>query len=305
MEADIPVRTHIGETVIHVKVPAGIISRETRPVDMMDFRRFEDDEDEFMIPDLPGIYGILLMFAGRFDVPKLDEAQDVMCLSWEESNPVRRIILVHRALSIFPDCADTYVLLAEEEADTKARALEYYQQGVKARERGWGEELFEDNEGLFWSILETRTYMRARNGLAYLLWETGKHEESLSHYQDMIRLNPGDNQEIRYPLVNLLLGLGRYDETLEFLNEYEDDAGSDFLYTRALLKFRRGGATREANQALKEAVEMSPHIPTCLAGQKHVPNWEPDYIEWGGKSEASHYASRHLRHWRRAGPLTG
>jgi hypothetical protein len=50
--------------------------------------------------------------------PQLKKAQDLMYQAWEESNPARRIVLAHRALEISPDCADAYVLLAEEEAGT-------------------------------------------------------------------------------------------------------------------------------------------------------------------------------------------
>lgn len=51
------------------------------------------------------------------------------------AEPGKRLALAHTALATSPDCADAYVLLAEEAADTVARALEYYQKGVEAGER--------------------------------------------------------------------------------------------------------------------------------------------------------------------------
>jgi hypothetical protein len=103
-----------------------------------------------------------------------------MYQAWEEKNPAKRINLGHHAVALSPNCADVYVLLAEEEADTLGRALEYYQEVVEAGKRALGETFFEENEGYFWGLLETRPYMRARAGLAYILWDIGKREEALS-----------------------------------------------------------------------------------------------------------------------------
>jgi tetratricopeptide repeat protein len=43
-------------------------------------------------------------------------------------------------------------------------------------------------------------YMRARLGLAHSLWTAGRRDEAVQHLQDMLRLNPGDNQGVRYTL---------------------------------------------------------------------------------------------------------
>ena len=48
--------------------------------------------------------------------------------------------------------------------------------------------------GHFWGFLETRPYMRARAGLAGTLLKLGDVDGALSHYRDMLKLNPNDNQ---------------------------------------------------------------------------------------------------------------
>ena len=52
----------------------------------------------------------------------LEEAQDVMYDAWEDSGP-RRVNLARKALRISPDCADAYVLLAEETTRSADDAL--------------------------------------------------------------------------------------------------------------------------------------------------------------------------------------
>ncbi len=299
-EATIPVETHAGEVQVHVKYPGGIIPKELRPASQMEWGGFEDDDDAEMpaMFDRRAMEGSMRMFGGGFDDPALNEAQDLMYQAWDETNPARRIILAHQALSVSPNCADAYVLLAEEEADTVARALKFYKEGMDAGAQALGEEFFEENVGHFWGLLETRPYMRAREGYARLLWQVDRKEEAAEHYREMLRLNPGDNQGHRYVLANLLLSLNLDDEVIALLDEYHDDSMSDFLFTRALMEFRRGGASDDANSALRKALEQNSHVPAYLTGRKHMPTRLPDRVIWGGETEAMHYAAQYLQHWR-------
>jgi len=229
----------------------------------------------------------------------LDRAQALMYQAFEEANPAKRIVLAHDALTISPNCADAYVLLAEEEADTVSRALELYQEGVAAGERALGAKFFEENAGYFWGILETRPYMRARRGLADALWRVGRKEEALAHYRELLRLNPNDNQGNRYLLADLLLQMDQIEGVAQLLNQYPDEWSAVWLYTRALVKFRQQGASKQADKALRDALEENPHAPAYLTGRKRIPNRLPEYIGWGDEREAIAYAADHLHYWRR------
>ena len=65
----------------------------------------------------------------------LERAQELMYDAWEASGS-RRVKLARQALEISPDCADAYVLLAEE-ARSLPEAKQLYEQGVSAGERAW------------------------------------------------------------------------------------------------------------------------------------------------------------------------
>jgi tetratricopeptide (TPR) repeat protein len=301
VEATFGVPTHSGQTTVHIKYPGGVLAKETHPVQMTDWPSLDEDAaeaDDLPFFDRRMMEGMMAQFGGGFKDSKLNQAQQLMYQAWEERNPARRIILAHEALTISPHCTDAYVLLAEEEADTLARALEYYQKGVTAAEKALGKKYFKENEGHFWGLLETRPYMRARQGLANTLWELGRKEEALGHFRDMLRLNPGDNQGIRYTLLNLLLTLNRETEAQALLDEY-DDGMAEWLYTRALLAFRHGGAGPRANSALQEALQTNAHVPAYLTGRQRIPVKLPSYVTWGGDDEAVHYASSYLPYWRR------
>ncbi len=107
----------------------------------------------------------------------LEEAQDLVYAAWDASSQAERIRLARQALRCAPDCANAYVLLAEEAARTLVEAAGLYGQGVAAGERALGPALFEREASHFWGILETRPYMRARLGLAMTLWELGQRRD--------------------------------------------------------------------------------------------------------------------------------
>src|SRR6185312_821671 len=126
------------------------------------------------------------------------------------------------------------VLLAEH-ARRRKETLRRYEQGVAAGERALGTHAFQRDVGHFWGILETRPYMRARLGLAHSLWTTGRRDEAVRHLQDMLRLNPNDNQGIRYTLAGFLLFLDRDDELAKLLAQYPDEGSATWAYTHALV----------------------------------------------------------------------
>ncbi len=228
----------------------------------------------------------------------LGKAQEVVYQAVEATGE-KRVELARKALRISGDCADAYVILAEETAHSPEEARELYERGVQAGERALGPEVFEEDVGHFWGILETRPYMRARQGLALCLWALGAEEEAIGHFQDMLRLNPNDNQGIRDLLATALLEMGRDEELGGLLERYGEDAGATWAYTRALWTFRREGASEKANAALEDAVEANPFVPLYVLGEKKLPNVSPHLIGLGEESEAIHYFAEALTGWLR------
>ncbi|HEX5472035.1 MAG TPA: hypothetical protein VFW73_09120 [Lacipirellulaceae bacterium] len=227
---------------------------------------------------------------------RVDAAQQVMYQAFDATSAQRQMTLARKALEISPDCADAYVMLAEY-AETLPDALELYEQGVAAGERALGKEGFREYEGHFWGFLETRPYMRARAGLADSLWVAGRREEAAEHCREILRLNPNDNQGIRYRLASMLLDLERHDELDRLLKAYKEDGSAEWAYTHALLVFRREGDSDSARAALRAATEVNQHVPAYLARLKPMPREAPDYITFGGEDEAIGYAAQFLPVW--------
>lgn len=99
----------------------------------------------------------------------LEPARDLTDAAWEATSSRERARLARKALEISPDCADAYVPLAEETARSLREAADLYAEGVAAGERALGKESFAEEVGHFWSVIETRPYMRAsRVGPSFL-----------------------------------------------------------------------------------------------------------------------------------------
>jgi len=228
----------------------------------------------------------------------LGKAQDLMYEAWDSSGR-RRVELARKALEISEDCADAYVLLAEETARSLEEAKSLYEKGVMAGERALGRQMSQDNVGHFWGILETRPYMRAQAGLAQSLWMLGKRQEAIDHYSGMLRLNPNDNQGIRYILAQCFLEIGADEDLEKLLDQYPEDAAASWLYIRALWVFGREGESKRAKAFLKQALKVNPFVPSYLLAKKKIPKRLPEYIGWGDDREAVAYAAESIDTWRK------
>lgn len=228
----------------------------------------------------------------------LEEAQ-WLCFEAFEHQGRRRIQLARQALGICPDVADAYCLLAEQRGFDTAGANDLYRRGVEAGHRALGEEPFNDPGYPFWGAVRSRPYMRARQGFAQTLLSLGRKQEAVDEFQAMLKLNPNDNQGIRYLLAPLLLELNRLDELDQLLNgkNFQDDGSPEWAYVRALLAFRRTAAGPKANSEMVAAIKCNPHVPKYLLGRAELPPSLPRLFSPGGEQEAMIVASSQKALW--------
>jgi tetratricopeptide (TPR) repeat protein len=191
-----------------------------------------------------------------------DKAQDLVFDAWEETSNKRREEMARKALELWPDCADAYCLLGETAKSIKEerRLLEA---AVAAGERAVAPEPFKEDVGRFWGIHSTRPYMRARFLLAGLLWDQGEQDAAIKHARELLRLNPNDNQGVRYILVGWLLQVGNDRGAVVLLDRY-DEATAGWLYARALLEFRTWGDSDQVRETLESAFRSNDVVPELL-----------------------------------------
>ncbi|HKQ56390.1 MAG TPA: hypothetical protein VJY35_00865 [Candidatus Eisenbacteria bacterium] len=290
------VATHDGERTIDLSIPAILKPRtkaqETAPDRRLSERVLVDvkrllSEREFENPEEANEYLQSLLGKPVPHAPAEGPAERAQELLYEalEAEGRMRIKLAREALRVFPECAEAWVLLAEEMPDL-ARRIELYRCGTEAAERVLGPGPFEDRIGHFWGVLETRPYMRARAGLAEGLWEAGEHQQAFEHWTDLLRLNPGDNQGIRLVLVPRLIEMGRDDEAAAVLGGYDEDISAMLRYARALVEFRREGDGDLARRWRAAGIRANPHAVKYLIGNEALPGRRPGSYALGSEDEA-------------------
>ncbi|MBI5170364.1 MAG: tetratricopeptide repeat protein [Candidatus Eisenbacteria bacterium] len=217
-------------------------------------------------------------------------AQDLAYEAYEYEDR-RRIRLARRALEAWPDCADAYLILAEDAGEPE-RAFEFFTKAVEAGERAIGKRHFEKYRGHFWGVLETRPYMRARLALADFLEAEGRLEEAVGHYHEMLELCPGDNLGVRHRILPLLLEAKQFSRAREVYTEFEDDIGAGTRWAHALLEFAEHGDSEAARAALAAAKRANPGVLKYLTGTSELPDLLPDSWVAGRDSEAQVVSDR-------------
>ncbi len=226
----------------------------------------------------------------------LDAAEDLIKKA-RDSSGSRRIEFAREALNVCEDCVDAYVILAEETARSLGAARDLYEKGVKAGERYLGPGAFEDCSETFWSLPQIKAYMKARAGLARCLWSLGQKQDAIAHCAEMLRLNPTDDQGVRYHLANWLLHEGLCEDLGNLFEAYQGDRTAAWLYTHALWAFTQEGFGENARDYLEQAIKQNPFVPSYLLGLKKMPGILPEHVEAGDEREAISYIAEALNTW--------
>jgi tetratricopeptide (TPR) repeat protein len=222
------------------------------------------------------------------ELTPLERAQELAYDAMEAHGRLR-IKRVRQALAISEDCADAWVLLAEE-ASTPDAAVKRYERALLAGAAAIGTDRFASLRGEFWGHLETRPYMRARLGLAGALRDLGRHDEALAHYRALLELNPGDNQGVRYLLLAALLERGLNEEAGVLLAEHQDDVQALWPYSRLLWRLRVDGGSLDTRAAFDAAIQANPYVVPYLLDPDSIPFDRPPHFALHSREEAAYVA---------------
>jgi tetratricopeptide (TPR) repeat protein len=126
----------------------------------------------------------------------------------------------------------------------------------------------------------------------------GRLEEALAIDQELLSLNPNDNQGVRALAVTIRFALKRPEEVIKVCTAYPDDGTPEVAYGRALALFQLG-RDHEATSALEEAVRWRPRVAAALRKARHrrPKSSIPGTITMGGADEAYEYWQRNSRFW--------
>ncbi|WP_158737985.1 SEC-C metal-binding domain-containing protein [Alteribacillus sp. YIM 98480] len=228
---------------------------------------------------------------------KRDRAQLILYDAMLEPSPLEKIYLIQKALKLDENQPDAYLQLAEL-AESEKEELENTRKAVEAGRAMLGEDFINKEKGHFWSITETRPFMRAMQQYAYLLEVSDpKHAEQI--YEEMLELNPSDNQGIRYQLLSLYLLINEYDKANALLDEYPEETAF-WLFHQAFSEYMKNGLSKEFETKLHKAEKENPYIIDYIVDLERM-SVDPFMVEAfspGSPEEAALYIEDAVFMWK-------
>ncbi|WNJ21033.1 tetratricopeptide repeat protein [Pontibacter sp. G13] len=198
--------------------------------------------------------------------------------------------LAQEALKTDPNNADIYVYLGNE-SESPEEAMDWYQKGVEV-----GKALIEDRmdqlAGHMWMEPEARPYLRALYALADFNGFQGEIDKAIGMFEELLKLNPMDNQGARYDLLQLYFQQDQIEDATRLMKQFEDDQSADWKYGAAILSYLNAPEDSGTAGAWKEAVAFNPHVLGFLTGEKEPPAGLPMDYAPGSEEEAVLYVAR-------------
>ncbi|MDH2997692.1 hypothetical protein A1D22_08180 [Pasteurellaceae bacterium LFhippo2] len=225
----------------------------------------------------------------------LFKAQEIM-YQVEDITFSDRNSLLQKALKKSPLCADAYVMYVESLGFYTYGTLLILKVALFVAEQALIEPL-SSFKGSFWLDSDTRPYMRTKRAVAKCLWEIGFYQDAIDEYEELLEINPNDNQGIRYELATHYLELERLIPLKNLLKNYEDDDRCFWYYSKALLAYKEKSKTAD-KLALKAIHSNSYVLDYLLEGRKRTDD-EIAECETNDEIEASAYIDYNLLNWLR------
>jgi tetratricopeptide (TPR) repeat protein len=211
-------------------------------------------------------------------------AHESLCAAEDADNPLEMLRNALRAVRLDPACIDARLMLLQFTAGPTEEKIEELEQIVALGEAELGKEFFAENTGYFWLAMESRPYMRARGMLAQALHGVGRLDDSIDHVEAMLRLNPNDNQGLRYGLLGSYLETGRLEAVRKLFTQYDEESAI-FLWARVLERYLAAELT-EAATILTKARKENTHVEDLLTKRRKPPKESAPYYSPGDVTEA-------------------
>ena len=158
---------------------------------------------------------------------------------WWDGDHEAAVRLFRRVLRLDPDHADAHnhLGIACLDAGRLRVAERHFRAAVEAGARA----IVRDGARVLWGNLRNRPYLRGLGNLALALRAQRRHAEALAIHRELLLLNPGDHQGVRYLLGEELLRVGDYQGAIQaYRATCGEEPGSAFgLALASVLAFGR------------------------------------------------------------------
>jgi tetratricopeptide (TPR) repeat protein len=206
-------------------------------------------------------------------------ARGLVAAARRVKSPIKRTACLRKAIEQDAECVLARIELADSDyqAGRWNESRRGYQDVIDREERRWHGESPE-----WWEDQETRPYLRALYGRAMIEWHGGRFTETARDLRKILRINPNDNQGVRF-LIPLVYLLGEEDsKALESLREYDRAYPGDYCEPSLLfgkgLALWKAGDEEEAAAAYKAGILKNLYLVPLLLDLPLPPSdvWHPN-----------------------------
>lgn len=202
-------------------------------------------------------------------------------------NDSEAVALAKRAVELDPDCLDALMVLAECGNASPERFLAKVEDVAARGRRLFPPEYFQNLKDGVWQALELRPFLRALFRLGEGYRTLDNPNKGIAVLEELLALNPADQQRAREPLLSCYLAAERVEEAQDLLARFPKDRSAVFHWGRVLERYLSGddpGAIR----ALKDADDQNPYVAGFMSMTRKPPAKLPEMYDPGDKNEAVH-----------------
>jgi tetratricopeptide (TPR) repeat protein len=240
--------------------------------------------------------GVLVndMFGPSIEGP----ADEIVNDAWDAETPAAMVKLARKALTIDLNAIDAYNILGIH-ASTLAERIALFREAVIIG-RSLFEPLIDDEDMGWWGFMGTRPWMRAQHNLGLALTQAGDASGAIEVFKFLLRLNPNDNQGIRYLLLKLFAEAGNNSEAQILFDAYPADAMVEFPATKLLFELAKKSRKKDFKKLFNDVQDANPFVLDMLkaaAKGKWPAKPRTDYIAFGSKEQAAGYLAEFKSAW--------
>lgn len=219
----------------------------------------------------------------------LDDAYDLLYQAEKAKSKKKAIQLAQKAYEKSHDCFDAILFQVDLENDY-SKKMELLDAGLKVEKEHLSKEGYFDKEniGCFYSMYETRPYIRGLNLKAQLFLECGKIKLARDICLEILKLNDSDNTGIRYLLMAIYAYFEDEKELLKLCKKYQEE-NLEVLFPQFALYYKLG-KEKEAKEMLDRINKKNPHFLKFFKGSIEAnPKVLDGYFRIGDSSEVFMY----------------
>ena len=180
-------------------------------------------------------------------------------------------------------------LFASEDNEDGEMTIEDYQEYIDDFKKKVGSEFFLENEGKFWAIPETRTFMGCLFEQTLLFWQSDEKDKAVDQLKYILKLNPQDDQGARYVLIAYLLELDKMEEAQELMMSYGDDCSTYWSFSELLMDIKNHEDSAIIEMEYGMCVECNEYVVPYLIGEMEIPSEAVRSYGDGDENEAVFY----------------